>query len=321
MLPSYFLKRIGGGKKSANELLLKVLENQRRHNILHAKIDKLSPDSIELLKKADISTNPLLSVPGVTWYGMHWGGRHNYDHIMNGKISAKNDAAFFMKHLGHTNVIMKYADEPGSNFVAMSRSMFPEYLKYDFIVGTAGHAQIYNKAGYLWRYIASGCFPEAQEMGKSPGCFNEMGTKGYTAFYAGQHNGVENPQFVRRQHGMLSYLKNWSMIDNYEFGFNTWNDLSNGLYKPMNLAYPTSDGAVDTLAWEGFREGIDDMRYATKLMRLADFGEKSDDLNLKIASRKAKQYMSLLKAEEVDLNELRLEMINKILELKALGAK
>jgi hypothetical protein len=321
ILPSRFRKLTGGDEKAADRLCLAVLKNQRRHNILHAKIDKLDAESIELLKKAGISTNPLLTVPGVKWYGMHSGGRYNYDQLMDGRRSAKKDADFFMKHLGHTNVILKFADEPGSNFVAMARTLFPEYLKYDFLVGTAGHAQIFYKAGYAWRYIASGCFPESDEKGKSPECFNKMRSKGYLGFYAGQHNGVENPQYVRRQHGMLSYLRNWSMIDNYEFGYSTWSDLANGLYKPMNLAYPTSKGPVDTLAWEGFREGIDDMRYATKLMQLAEFGENSDDLKLKIASRKAKQYLALVDPEEVDLNELRFEMIDKILKLKALGAK
>ena len=72
------------------------------------------------------------------------------------------------------------------------------------------------------------------------------------------------------------------------------------------------------LAWEGFREGIDDMRYATLLMQLADKGEKSRDLKFKIAGRKAKQYLALVDPEEVDLVELRMAMIDKILKLKKL---
>ena len=27
------------------------------------------------------------------------------------------------------------------------------------------------------------------------------------------------------------------------------------------MAYPTVDGMIDTIAWEGFREGVDDVRY------------------------------------------------------------
>ena len=85
----------------------------------------------------------------------------------------------------------------------------------------------------------------------------------------------------------------------------------------VNLAYPTSDGLVDTLAWEGFREGIDDMRFATRLMQLADSAATSTNLKLKIAGLKVKQYFALIDPETVDLNSLRFEMIQKILALKA----
>ena len=40
------------------------------------------------------------------------------------------------------------------------------------------------------------------------------------------------------------------------------NDLV-GFYRNMNLVYATKDDFIDTLAWEGIREGIDDIRYAT----------------------------------------------------------
>lgn len=318
---TFFEKQAGGDTERARRIRLALLENQRRHNVLHSRVRPDDPAAIEDLKTAGMSTDVVLSNPGVTWYGMHWGGRYNYDQLMDGRRSAESDAQHYMAHIGHTRVILKYADEPGANFVAMARNLFPAYLNYDFMVGTAGHAQIFNKAGYMWRAIASGCFPEADETGKSPEAFNEMRADGYTGFYAGQHNGVENPQYVRRQHGMLSYLNNWSMIDNYEFGYATWSDPSTGLYKPMNLAYPTSKGPVDTLAWEGFREGIDDMRYATRLMQLADEAEAGDDLAFKLAGRKARQYLALVDPEEADLDELRYAMIDKILALQKLAGE
>ena len=312
--PKRFLKRTGGDKETAERLCLAVLKNQRRHNILHSKVEKDDPESIEMLKQAGMSTDLVLTVPRGPWYGKHWGGRHTYDEVMSWRTAAKQDSDYYQELLGHNNLIMKYADEPGSNFVAMSRPLLHEYLNHDFMIGTAGHEQIFNKAGYLYRYIAFAGFPEEGHQAER---FNKIGTKGYTAFYAGQHNGVENPQYVRRQHGMLSYLTNCSMIDNYEFGFSTWNDLSCGLYKPMNLGYPTSEGVVDTLAWEGFREGIDDMRYATRLMQLADRAATSKNLKFKIAGLKVHQYFALIDPETVDLNSLRFEMIRMILALKA----
>jgi len=312
--PKRLLKRTGGDRQAAKQLCLEVLKNQRRHNILHSKVERHDPESIEILKQAGMSTDLVLTTPSGPWYGKHWGGRHTYDEVVSWRAAAKRDSERYQELLGHNNLIMKYADEPGANFVAMSRSLLDEYLRYDFMIGTAGHEQVFNKGGYVYRYIAFAGFPEERHQAER---FNQIGIKGYTAFYAGQHNGVENPQYVRRQHGMLSYLTNCSMIDNYQFGFSTWNDLSCALYKPMNLAYPTSEGVVAPRAWEGFREGIDDMRYATRLMQLADRAATGGDLKLKTAGLKVHQYFALIDPQTVDLNSLHLEMIRMILALKA----
>ena len=34
------------------------------------------------------------------------------------------------------------------------------------------------------------------------------------------------------------------------------------------FTYPTSDGVIDTVQWEGFREGVDDTRYLATLLDL-----------------------------------------------------
>jgi hypothetical protein len=163
---------------------------------------------------------------------------------------------------------------------------------------TAGSPEESDKAN-LWKQIGSG----------------------YTGFYAGQHNGSENPAFVRRQHGLLGYLSNFDMVDNYQFAYGPWNDRAWDLYKPMVLAYPISDGLVDTLEWEGFRSGIDDIRYATKLRQLADEAIASDDLDRVDAGKKVRQWFAELDGSSVDLNTARLEMIQKIEDLMQLSSK
>src|SRR5690606_17073333 len=132
-------------------------------------------------------------------------------------------------------------------------------------------------------------------------------------------NGAENPAFVRRQHGLLGYLSNFDMVNNYEFAYGPWNDRGTILYKPMVLAYPTSEGLVDTLAWEGFREGIDDIRYATKLRQLANEAIESGDLDRVYEGRKVRQWFALMDGMSVDLNAARMEMIEKILHLADLA--
>jgi len=45
----------------------------------------------------------------------------------------------------------------------------------------------------------------------------------------------------------------------------TWNDFDNPVQRDLMMTYPTVTGVIDTIQWEGYREGQDDIRYATTL--------------------------------------------------------
>jgi hypothetical protein len=111
------------------------------------------------------------------------------------------------------------------------------------------------------------------------------------------------------------------MVDNYQFAYCPSNDRAWTLYKPMVLAYPISDGLVDTLEWDGFRSGIDDIRYATKLRQLANAAIESGDLDRVEAGRKVRQWFAMMDGNAVDLNQTRMEMIEKIEDLMRLEGK
>ena len=88
--------------------------------------------------------------------------------------------------------------------------------------------------------------------------------------YAGPHTGPENPDFVRRSHGMDLYLADQDGTNNYMVSGDQWNDFgSQHNYRSFNMIYPASDGPVNTLEFEAFREAIDDVKYATLLKELA----------------------------------------------------
>ncbi|MFA5074351.1 MAG: hypothetical protein WC539_10705 [Nitrospirota bacterium] len=52
-------------------------------------------------------------------------------------------------------------------------------------------------------------------------------------------------------------------------GGNMWSDFYDGGADPGHrkhiVAYPTVNGVIDTVQWEGWREGVDDVRYLTTL--------------------------------------------------------
>lgn len=97
-------------------------------------------------------------------------------------------------------------------------------------------------------------------------------------------------------------------------------------YRDHNLTYPTADGVIDTLAWEGFREAVDDVRYLTTLENLLKKGGGIDSSAL----REAASFLITLKNEtrnwqaqsskynasmKIDLDEIR---STNIMHIKAI---
>ena len=86
--------------------------------------------------------------------------------------------------------------------------------------------------------------------------------------YANPQSGVENPYLYRRNYGVVLWGAGFdgAMIYAYQHSMgDAWNDSDHYLFRDHNFTYPTSNGVVKTIAWEGMREAIDDVRYLTLL--------------------------------------------------------
>jgi hypothetical protein len=92
--------------------------------------------------------------------------------------------------------------------------------------------------------------------------------------YAGPFTDTENPEYVRNHYGFGLLYKDFDGAMNYAYqdgGRNrsdAWNDFftdASGGARNLEWTYPTSSGVVDTLQWEGYREAVNDIRYASTL--------------------------------------------------------
>ena len=98
----------------------------------------------------------------------------------------------------------------------------------------------------------------------TPGEFARAKAKGMKLLsYGHPQGGCVTPETYRRNYGLL--LWQWgfdgAMTHAYQCGYGfIWNDFD-GLYRDENMTYPTADGVIDTLQWEGYREGVNDLRY------------------------------------------------------------
>jgi hypothetical protein len=86
--------------------------------------------------------------------------------------------------------------------------------------------------------------------------------------------GVEDPNIYRERYGipLLCSGTDGAMNYAYQHSFgHIWNDFDSlpGFenYRDHVFAYPRSDGVIDTVEWEGFREAVDDVRYLTTLAK------------------------------------------------------
>ncbi|OGV49949.1 MAG: hypothetical protein A2X49_00610 [Lentisphaerae bacterium GWF2_52_8] len=297
----------GGDLQLAEKQILAVFKNLKAHNqTLHwvrgKPYDYEYFRQIELLKEAGMKTDPLLA-------GGNIQGTDGNELLMS--RAARLDKKYNMEKLGHNNVFVGYGDEPGAGWVMKARPVFEAYQKEGFKFIIAGNKTVFFKAGYLYDFFNNAKAPEDSS---APEPWNQVG-KAWVAWYAVHHVGPENPAFNRRQYGIAPYLANYSALCNYAHHFGSYNDRST-TYKPMVFAYGSYDGVIDTIQWEGFREGIDDIRYATLLKTLAQKGAASENLEVQYAARQALQFFAELDPASSNMNTARLEMINQILKLR-----
>ena len=133
----------------------------------------------------------------------------------------------------------------------------------------------------------------------------------------------ENPQMYRRWNGFERY-KTYRYDGNMLHGFatGTYDEFrddpgGDGNYRNFCIAYKRRNGHIYTLAWEGWREAYDDLRYATKLKQICTPLLYAKDLGLRTEARKALGWLDRQDGSYTDLNALRRGLIDRILAIQA----
>jgi hypothetical protein len=91
--------------------------------------------------------------------------------------------------------------------------------------------------------------------------------------YGNPQCGVEEPETYRRNYG-LTLLK-WGLDGtcNYAYqcdmGASIWNDFDFERFRDHVMAYPTINGVIPTIQWEGWRQGVNDVRYLSTLLKIS----------------------------------------------------
>jgi hypothetical protein len=84
--------------------------------------------------------------------------------------------------------------------------------------------------------------------------------------------GIEDPEIYRRNYGFSLWNGGYDGAMDFayqgQYGASIWNDFDSDGIRDHVFAYPASDGVIDTLQWEGWREGVDDTRYVATLIKM-----------------------------------------------------
>ena len=135
--------------------------------------------------------------------------------------------------------------------------------------------------------------------------------------YCNPHVGWDDAEIYRRNYGLVLWRNNYDGIGIYAYQHhqgNPYNDFDTGM-RDLNLAYPTINGVIDTVVWEGYREGIDDVRYVTTLMRAIEAAKGSK----RATAIAAKKYLVGLDVYTANLDAVRSRMIQYLVKLNAVG--
>ena len=226
-----------------------------------------------------------------------------------------DEALCLRKHLGH-----KTPEDPIKRFTSQ-RPAWEKVHEAGAKVFSAGvQANYYSdeRKGGDFRFmgdiqdllIAHG-YPDKQEAANWHGKGHKI------ACYANPQAGVEQPDTYRRNFGLLLWQSDYDGAMTYIYHWE-WGDFYRKSYKQHNMVYATIDGVIDTIQWEGYREGVDDVRYLNTLVEMIAKAEGDDDK--KAAVQDARRYLKRLKENDInkarsDLTVIRSEIINHIIKL------
>jgi len=162
--------------------------------------------------------------------------------------------------------------------------------------------------------IVSSGVPDSSLATKS----HSYGNKIYN--YGNPQAGEEHPEKYRRNYGLLLWQKDYDGASTYAYQHSfadIWNDFDSATYRDHNFTYPTINGVIDTIQWEGFREGVNDIKYLSTLLNVIK-SAKSSGKN----TSAAESWVANLKNTNLataNLDNIRSQMITYILSLQSGG--
>lgn len=345
-----------GNTALAETRLLNQYRNLVEHNVVNLPTNAVyelnQPQTylrqLQLMSQAGMNLNPLFGVgPAFTsneYYSVYSSylvakkayeanptdaNRINMENKYNAYLATLEPAKTYIQTafndvsaaVGHTNLYFDGWDEAEWNRLMWQQELW-RYAKENvgaklFATGNDTHLNLAVKEDFLnWAGEPTRAKADA---------WHALGSDKIITNYAYPHSGPENPDFMRQRHGMWLYKANYDAVYNYIWYFesqyvNVWSEYIDATFRAFNFVYPTKTDVIDTIAYEGFREGVDDIRYATKLKQLAQEAIASGVSARVAAANKALSWLEAVDERSANAYLVRNEMIAHIMKMLDLAA-
>lgn len=309
------------GTDTKNTAILKNLARHNGHPMGMPNVNTFVPERLEkdvkIMEESGLATRPIFS--GTAGAGITVGAEpsgEDLKRIADFKRQIMETAELTKKVLGHTDFYSYGVDEGGPGTIRAER------LAWKTAHDAGGKVMVtsypWKKLLYALDYLIIPGAPTPKRMAEVDK-FHESNPDALLGWYANPHTGPENPDYFRRIHGYEAWKSNYDVSSNYCWWRNNWNDMATP-YEPnlrgLVSVYATRDNVIDTLAWEGMREGMDDVRYATYLKQLAYEALKSKNGEVHLMGRKALSFLTYSDQQRDAIDATRLEIIDQILQLR-----
>ena len=314
----------------AEARLMKLFRNLRAHGINHyfgnfgdprhyknwknTEDGKLAARTFELVREAGFKP-PLFATFRASMSARYPPATHGTDYA-NALEGARMMLDDLEKIVGHRQVYAWGAGEPHPSTLKKQLPGWKALQEMGVMIGGEGKPWHLGIAGFAEELIDFGGQAYYERSFTDP--WHSVGHR--VLCYANPHPGNENPEVSRRHHGMMLYKAGYDGTCNHAWFVARDNILDFWLpygYRDL-MVNQVRGGVLDCLAWEGFREGIDDIRYATLLKQTAAKAIASGRIEAVYAAKKALLWLELHDEKRADLNTMRLEMINYLLRLEEL---
>lgn len=297
-------KKISSGLKSERQMLLELID-MKEHGIDNPAIQQryfdltLTDKIINLRTKAGLKNDPLLYV--------EWPKLITDEQSLARLAEKVHQIVTFARTKGINEVYFYAVDELKGDDLIKERPMLKTIKDSGAKTFVACESDFMGKVEDLLDLpiLHSSPTPSLVKANKEKG--NKMW------IYGNPQAGQEEPETYRRNYGLMLIKWGFNGTCNYAYqcdmGPNIWNDFDFDRYRDHVMAYPTINGIIPTIQWEGWREGVNDVRYFSTLLNninqyeLNSREKEMDEINKIIQNVD----------ESTNLYGIRREIINKLL--------